>query len=206
MSIELLKRFCSDQHDTREHLHAPMRLGDFDYATNGHILVRVPVVAGAEVAPAVEKMTGHLSTMFKCIDDAEPAWRAMPVLDEVKKCDCCHGARKLRIENCESCKGEGQFEHFGYDYSCQHCESNGWLEVSTGGKVVDCFMCHGRGHDTSQRMVLAQSSGPNPVPVNTGYLSWLAALPGVVVATQDNERALRFKFDGGHALLMPMRI
>ena len=50
--IDLMK-FCGKE-DPREWLNAPFSLGDYTYATNGHLIVRVPRVAEyADINPVV---------------------------------------------------------------------------------------------------------------------------------------------------------
>jgi hypothetical protein len=205
MSIDL-QRFCADDHDLRAHLRQPFRRGEFVYATNGHVLLRVPVADGYDAA-VNDKAPTKLEEMFACIDAEPVAWRDMPPVHEVHKCARCGGTGKLCVEDCESCGGKGEFDRDGYTYDCQACGTEGVIEVGEpAGKQLDCFDCNGRGHESSQRQNINHDQPPPEIGVNVGYLSWLAALPGIVCAPQDHEKAVRFKFDGGHALLMPMRL
>jgi len=201
-----LQRFCADQYDLREHLRAPFRRGEFVYATNGHVLVRVPVADGYD-APVNENAPTKLDEMFRCIDAETPAWRSLPPVHAVEKCCRCEGSGRIRVEDCESCDGKGDFDRDGYTYDCQACTGEGIVEVGEpAGKMVDCPNCNGRGHESGQRQNINHNQPLPGVGVNVGYLSWLAALPGIVCAAQDDTtKAVRFKFDGGHALLMPMR-
>jgi len=200
-----LQRFCASQYDLRKHLQQPFRRDGFVYATNGHVLVRVSVADGYE-ADENEKAPVRLDEMFKCIDEGGVEWRPLPPLHAVKPCSRCFGSGQLRVEDCDSCDGKGEFERDGYDYTCQACNGEGFVEVGEpNGKHVACPECDGRGHEQDQRQNINHNQQLPEVGVNVGYLSWLAKLPGIVCCPQDNEKPVRFRFDGGHALLMPMR-
>ena len=45
-----LSRFCADANDPREYLRSPWKHGEWVYATNGHVCVRVPAASMPEVA------------------------------------------------------------------------------------------------------------------------------------------------------------
>lgn len=44
--------------------------------------------------------------------------------------------RKIRTE-CETCEGEGKFEHFGESYWCKSCDEKGYLEESKTETIKD---------------------------------------------------------------------
>ena len=48
--LELLEKFVS-KNDPREYMRSPFNRGEWTYATNGHIAVRVPKIDGVETPP-----------------------------------------------------------------------------------------------------------------------------------------------------------
>lgn len=44
-----LQRFCASETDFKEHLRAPWLHGDWVYATNGHVCVRVPAASRPDI-------------------------------------------------------------------------------------------------------------------------------------------------------------
>ena len=49
MSYIEITKFCANKHEVRTGLHHPYRIGQWVYATNGHMIVRVP----SESAPHI---------------------------------------------------------------------------------------------------------------------------------------------------------
>lgn len=115
-----LKPFCSTKEHVRE-IREPFPRGDFLYATNGHIMVRVPRPADAvevERAPHAEKLW-----------DKTPLLELAPLpamtLPAVKKVDCasCGGGTES-IHDCPNCNCE-----------CDTCGDQGEIEVQTTCEV-----------------------------------------------------------------------
>lgn len=113
MSKEIeLQQFCSRE-ETRPYICQPFSLGEFTYATNGHIIVRVARRADAGEQDilkqgSVDKVLAcHAGAEFKTfptlsIPDAvrEPCERCDGTGKEHADCDCC-------THKCENCDGEG---------------------------------------------------------------------------------------------------
>jgi hypothetical protein len=108
-----LQQFCSDD-PFRENLSKPFTLGDFTYATNGHILVRLPKIDGVEEI----KNAPNPSKIFK--DFPAPNYfvslpaLALPPLEgpEIVDCDVCGGSGKEH--ECPDC-----------DCECMACDGSG---------------------------------------------------------------------------------
>lgn len=63
--IELLNRFVANSSEPREYMRAPFTRGDWTYATNGHIAVRVPKIDGMEILP--DKHAPKLEGLFESV-------------------------------------------------------------------------------------------------------------------------------------------
>lgn len=105
-----LKPFCG-QNDIRYWLNEPFSEGIFTYATNGHIIVRVPRVDWVHEAP--ESMRGKAAKLFA--DNPPSAMVAIPDIPAVPpQLDClyCDGKGKIIdggfAETCEDCDGTGK--------------------------------------------------------------------------------------------------
>lgn len=111
-----LKPFCS----TKEHvleIREPFPRGDFTYATNGHIMVRIPrrpEDAEVERAPHAEKLF-----------DKAPLLALAP-FPEIN-------LPAAKIEDCVECDGGTESPHSCPDCSCEcpKCEGDGQVEVMT---------------------------------------------------------------------------
>lgn len=95
-----LTKFARDIDGTRPYLAKPFSAGDFTYATNGHILVRVPRI---ESTKEIEKK-GHWDKPLEGYETAEyePASLNLP-------------PRAETLEECERCEGSGK------DHDCPEC-------------------------------------------------------------------------------------
>jgi len=201
-----LQRFCATESDTRAYMRAPFRRGDFVYATNGYLVVRVPACATPDAGSLPDDQLPRMPAMFDCIDKAPRfSWVELPAVINAARCGRCRGAARLRVHACESCDGQGSFDRDGFQYDCKACDGEGFHENGDGAKSVDCPRCCGLGFDRAQWQDLDPGDGLPKVRVNAGYLAWLATLPSVVMAPQDPGGLVRFQFDGGHALLLPVR-
>lgn len=177
MSVDLLK-FCSKD-ESRFHLHSPFSKGQWTYATNGHLAIRVAHTDVPEntKAPDCEKL------FATAIEKGEPPWVDLPPFKlERKRCSDCKGTGFLD-ENGESCS-----EHSKDGYECENCE---------GGVIY------------SGRAIVKAEKGD--VVLAARYLDLLKDLPGIKIGVCGDEskridKPIRFKFDGGDGLLMPIRM
>lgn len=125
-----LKKFCGTE-ETRPYLHNPFSRGDFTYATNGRIMVRVPRQDGV---PDVEMPDGRKLDVEKPFHEAGPRPESMMPL-HLK-------LPETTTEECEECEGRG-FEHDCPDCECPctECDGSGQAEkdisVSIRGAIFD---------------------------------------------------------------------
>lgn len=112
-----LQQFCAGP-DDREYLRTPFSKGDYSYATNGHIMVRVP----------------RDPSLGECKRPDLPVEPPFVNLDDAKFAKITHGTLPIlppdRQEHCEDCDGRGS-EHDCPDCQCD-CQSCG----GTGKQTV----------------------------------------------------------------------
>jgi hypothetical protein len=193
-----LKRFCANESDPRAYLREPWAHNGYVYATNGHIVVRIPapesagVVAEHKAAATAE----GLFAIFPAIEGAE-----LPPFTLGEPCHFCEGSGIAYATDCPDCDGEGLFTHGAHDYDCKECDGEGFVDADKipENKTV-CHACYGRGYKAKRVPVGALGGG-----FDATYLSWIAALPGALFAARGPEESGRFTFDGGEGLLMPMK-
>ena len=108
-----LKPFCGDN-DIRYYLNEPFSEGEFTYATNGHILIRVPRRDDAKEVEA-DSMKNRLPKMFADNPFLLPV--EIPDIPPMVEgdCDCCNGegTHDYKCGNappyaCGECNGTGK--------------------------------------------------------------------------------------------------
>lgn len=184
---------------SRYDLSQPFSRGPYSYATNGHIIVRVPrICEDAEaVFPKIEAVT-------EAITHAKLS--PLPLLDVAEPTEC------------PTCKGYGAVRpHMAFGGQCEGCKRCTWGYVPARKPTEDqevCDTCEGRKTTwpkdakvmlTSQcaiapRYYLMIASLPNPridLTVDCVSTSWVK---------DQAIRGVTFAFDGGDGLVMPIRI
>lgn len=193
---ELLAQFVA-KNDMRSYLKAPFVLGEFAYACNGHIAVRVSR-DGLDFSEIENEAVRKIGDMFATSTRAEFA--DMPTLPEGIPCKQCHGSKVLY--ECDDCDGAGEFEHGMHDYDCKECEGSGQVS-RRGSRQLPCNHCDGTGARNNQAVAVGVAS------YDRRYLEKIKDLPGLKfspIAYEAKNNAGYFKFDGGEGLLMPMRV
>jgi hypothetical protein len=111
MTREELQQFCADETDLRDCLREPWSRGEFSYATNGHIMIRVARIANVDEnanAPDAERViAGAQQTDFVPV----PKCKKPPDVE----CETCHGHG---VHGC-GC---------GTEHDCGNCEGKGTVE------------------------------------------------------------------------------
>lgn len=190
---ELLNRFVANSSEPREYMRAPFTRGDWTYAMNGRIAVRVPKIDGMEMLP--DKHAPKLEGLFApaCFD----ACIALPPLPPLEQCRMCNGTGSAF--ECPECDGKGEFEHGTHTYECRECDGSG--QVAYGGGIdVACRHCGGTGVTRRKQMKVGGSH------FDLFYLHLINGLPGAKFAPGAGRMDMaRFVFDGGEGILMPMR-
>ena len=107
-----LQKCCSAYDDLRWYLRKPWSRGEWTYATNGHIMIRVPRlpdVAENDKSPDAEKLLAKIPPATE--------WLSVPALAPLPKIDC------------PECDGNGTREcSMGYKHPCEECDGTGKVE------------------------------------------------------------------------------
>lgn len=190
-----LKKFCDIDN---EHLREPFSEGDHSYATNGHILIRVPRVEGfKEGRPGTIKLD-------EFIFEGGAGYDALPNYDPPKKekCDTCKGHGK--VSPCEECDGDGDVEWFSgfnwYSDGCKSCQGHG----SVVGNDKVCPECEG------EKTVYVDpwsfvDIGDDERALAVILLEKMKTLPGVELGGLIKEKGyVPFRFSGGDGVVMTM--
>ena len=189
--LELLKKFVS-QDDPRKYMRSPFTRGEWTYATNGHIAVRVPKIDGVEILP--EKYIPSLEGLFQSVGGND--FIALPWMPPLEECPLCSGTG-IAYE-CPDCDGEGEFEHGTHSYFCEECGGSGQVEYGSTG-VSACRHCDGTG---AKRNAPTKVGGSH---FDLFYLHLINGLPGAKFSPGAGQEGMAcFVFDGGEGILMPM--
>lgn len=189
MKIDL-NRFCADvdNYPLRPYLNNPMTRADFEYATNGKIIVRMPTVQAysdnfpLKLLKKVEEMFAREVSELSML----PAFTHEPPLP----CRECDGLGY--VSYCPNYDGEGTHTcDLSYSHDCESCD----------GKR-ECHSCHGNGTNCTRVPV---KIGPRNIALR--YVSMIQTLPNVRVDLGGGPYdPMYFAFDGGDGIVMPMII
>jgi len=198
MNKEKLLEFCSKD-ETRFALLKPFDYGDFTYATDGRMIVRLPKLGypSPDFTPTRESVENLMSDSYLREVVAFPAIPE-PTQDLCKTCDGSGFNKK-----CYDCDGSGEVECkcCGNESDCKTCSGSGTLKATKDHPHgIPCEDCDGSGG-------LKEWA---PVEIGGKYFSskflWIIKdLAGLVfMVANDSNAAARFTFDGGEGVLMPM--
>ncbi len=122
MTLEELKKFCADRDDIRYHLCEPCTVGDYTYATNGHLIIRSPKFDGVEE-------NSKFPSMDKVFDKAGMPGDFVPVPTMAMPLP----------KDCDHCEGRGEHEcTCGDNHECHYCDGTGKVENIDGHKIGNC--------------------------------------------------------------------
>ena len=191
-----LQDFCSKD-STRLSINAPWSVGEYTYATDGHILIRVPRlpdVPGNPAAPGTEKLFAETVAAGEWLDVSD-----LPDI-EYDSCKECNGTGKQGAI-CDKCDGE---DHRSYptcedgSVECEDCDGTGLGKAD--GEII-CEDCSGSGKQKKKQPVKIGKEH-----VDARLLRLIKDLPGIKVANSEKTLGpLIFRFDDGDGLVMPMR-
>lgn len=120
MNASDLQPFCYE-HSGRPNIRQPFSRGDFTFATNGALIVRVPRLedVGEEGGVDIEKINGTVAVSGRepfQIDDIEK-WEAAPKFPTVsykEVCEDCYEAGRVK-DTCGTCSGLGVLTAWDFD-------------------------------------------------------------------------------------------
>lgn len=176
MSLDL-KRFCATaQDDYRKWLHTPFSIGEFTYATDGAIMIRVPLVAEWP-APENRKLDVHCADLFKSLGEVtfiSPLPATTPSDVETSE----------EVE-CEACDGRG------HDHECPDC-------------TCTCDNCGGSGNEKKVDKISTVFHGNIYRLKYVREILALPGIEIAPDSVNEPKRVpLLFRFDSGAGVLMP---
>lgn len=185
LALDVLMRFCTDfgkQHDMSE----PFTDGDYTYATNGFVAIRVPAIPSIPDNIEAPDLRGQFFGFEKV-----QGYVSLPEfdLDDTESCPLCQGFGKL--EECPDCDG---------DANCQTC--SGLRQVPSAEGIV-CSNCQGTLRDLNFFVPFHQHG------LKASNLALINLLPDVEIAipgtgaSQSIYDSVKFRFQGGEGVVMP---
>lgn len=196
-----LKKFCRKSHYT-ETLTEPFTEGNYTYASDGNIAIRVDKIQ--EITKLYPSVKAEQIFEKNKINGNE-TWIDLPRFKIIEKnCSGCGGTGKVIV--CKECNGAGSLEFSSdcndYDVVCKSC-------FGEDTKDKKCENCEGTGKhkEYSNPVIEIKKDGyleQIEIIINGMYLEMIQNLPNVKISLQDKNKTIKLKFDGGIGLLMPM--
>lgn len=166
------------QHETLPAILKPWKHGEHVFATDGRIMVRTSAALFPEVAPndAPKETADTLQNRTEeLFADLPPDDHWLAPTDEM---------REVKPVKCDKCvDGIKQCESCSHHGECDYCDGTGFSVPHTAIKVGNAYM-------------------------NRLYVEKLCRLPGVMLHLPPDRKeldAVRFRFDHGIGVLMPMK-
>ena len=194
MTLETLNKFCDPLRAT---LRTPFNIGEFTYACNGNIAVRVPRIEGA-TGVGEEKLPSLFDSAKT--PDSFVEIDAVEIKTEFLVCNDCAGLGYFK--RCKDCEGTGfkACDNCGHEEECETCKGEGQTADKSGEK--DCIKCKATGQIIIDQHFLLGGS-----KFKREYINLISTLPNVKIGAFDkpNYDPVCFTFDGGSGLVMPVR-
>lgn len=202
-----LTKFC-DPSRTGGATQKPWSHGDYTYAVNGHIAIKVPRrgdVADYDKPADVAKILAQIDVTSEHPYSPMPSYTLPP--RALVRCPTCQG--HLFVAPCLDCDGEGFHEcsrdHCSHEHDCPDCDGNGTVPASKDGKhATPCPECDQEGRKPDERAVHFGGG----VGIKAKYLAMIKDLPGFEIALPNirNDQPIFYRFDGGSGCVMPYRV
>jgi hypothetical protein len=199
-----MKKFCAPgTGGRRKCFFNPFVRGGWKYATDGKIIIRIKTdEPESETGIGITKASCEhvIGLVLECPTSAE-MWPKSDGKTQSVKCEICKGYGKSGVVECPECDGEGEVEcyHCGHDMECEKCFGEGNI-VDKNSPV--CVSCGGVG----QIEIPADQMIKNNVWIGGEYFCKISELPNVrYVPAIEPCLPLRFFFDGGDGVIMPVR-
>ena len=193
MTKDDLMKFCGGP--DRKAMSTPFSIGSFTYATNGHIMVRIPRLSDISERSDAPNADGMIEKYFGY------EYFPLPDVSPIKMIPCrdCEGTG--RFKKCPECDGSGivEFENDSnsYDFTCKTCNGGGKFKE---GEEFDCEKCGGTGKIAERESI--ETSGRH---YDKKYILLLKTLPDCKLAFAKNLDPAHFNFTGGDGLIMALR-
>ena len=187
----LVKKGCS----ANSHFAQPVTRGEFTYATNGFMIIRVSKIDRFTSNPPFD--------IHKVAITPEHAgeWIDIPEYKtpEKVKCTSCHGIGFC--QECHECDGEGivfwNTDKHRYEAECAECYGEGYIP---GGDKKCPYCDNGFAYENDWLPINIHGE-----KINTAILDKIKGLPGIKIFIPSAEDIISFKFDYGDGAIMCMR-
>ena len=194
-----LSQFCGTDTDTHS-FSTPFSDGEYTYATDGFMMVRVPYIKGTERAAPVKLASSFFSP------SANGAWQSIKGVPKpaLKQCPQCKGTKFAN--ECEDCEGIGEVSldhgNWTYEVECKECDGEGFVP---GGETT-CSYCHGTGDVYADLYDSVRIEGTR---LSLHLLDKIKPLPNIEIylpapSTGPAKGVVPFRFDGGDGIIMAM--
>ena len=204
MELTELQKFC----DTNTYHEAygitePFSRGEWTYATNGHICVRVPRIS-AITHEAKSSVSESAEKLFTDTKARATEWQRLPDF-ELKSCVCdtCGGTGYIQM--CPACDHS---DHKCFNGESKICKQYNAECVKGCAKDAEfsfkCEDCEGSGEIKLPGKYIVQGAA-GTTQISAIYLDMIKDLPNVMIAPYDETSGFQFRFDGGEGMLMPMK-
>ena len=211
MDSKQLQQFCSKSR-YEERKHTPFSVGEFSYATNGYLMVRIPRlddVPERDDALNLDRVAPSFATEIAL-------WLPVPFIAPIAYISCEVCGISGKAYQCPECEGDGsvdpdtKFNSYN-PVDCKTCEGNRQIsreEINSLNnyfgdiEIIEevCESCSGEG-----KFYTAQAIPVGDALFSDKYLHSIGQLDGCEIGVVDAVKPSRFRFDGGDGLIMPMR-
>jgi RecJ-like exonuclease len=136
-------------------------------------------------------------------------WRNIPTIpeDSYRECHECsvNGKSQKRGDSCRECGGDGELtlesDYNDYTVDCLSCGGHG--DEYIGWEVCPC--CNGTKKHLNFVPLKADGLHNDKWDLNSHYLQQFSIIPDCKIAWCDDWEMYAARFDGGAAIIMPMR-
>ena len=195
-----LNKFCSiDKDKTRININQPWSRGEYTYATNGVIIIRVsrlPNVPENPVAPDGDNIFLQSAKALK------RTWHTIPPYTlERKPCKDCKG--NGYFQKCDNCEGKGYVGK--NDRDCSDCDGEGFKSCAKlAPGAYPCEDCDGEGRGRPECCVDFMAGAKILARLQGAYLELVKDFPHVQLGIAGHMDPVIIRFDSGEGLIMPI--
>ncbi len=200
MKLSEFEKFCSVDKE-KPMLTKSFNQGDYRYATDEYIVIRI---LNTEACKILENEKLPNMDALKWDHSEITKWQSLTNIDSsmIDKCVFCKGTGRVNV--CHECDGDGEVnaetEYSSYLCDCATCNGKGSIGIGDEDSN-ECEDCEASGLNYSYRFKV------NNRLVVYRQLKKIMTLPKLQIADygEPNE-IMRFKFDGGEGLIMPVYV
>ncbi|RVU32676.1 hypothetical protein [Neptunomonas marina] len=170
-----LKHWCAGEDDRRTYLREPMLHKGFAVATNGHVIILVPVLEGSSAGLATPNagvarfIDAHGFTEMQELNPLSDSIQS----PEMSTCTECEGTGHVTDLTCRECNGKGtvEFENAYNDYKVECASCNGSGKTRLAGECTAC-------NATGKRYRDHDFVDIEGIKIQPKYFNLLKSLPG----------------------------